>query len=216
MYQGNHSRYSVIVERRRVRKQKRTALIAALVMVGVLLVGGTVAWMTSSTNSVINTFKSGSISTEVDEEIDGGVKSNVSVKNTGSVEAYIRANIVVNWVDGGGNIIAEKPREGAGHDYTMTVKSASPATSTNWFVQGGYYYWPAAVAPDGSTGILIEVCELTEAGKTKAKANGYKFKVDVIASGIQTVPTSVVVNEWKVGVSNGVLVPNVSDAGTDA
>lgn len=203
MYQNDRSRYSAIAERRRARKQKRTAMLAALAMAGILLVGGTVAWMTSSTGTVVNTFLPGSITTEVKEDIGGGVKSNVAVKNTGSVNAYIRVTVVVNWVDAAGNVVADKPVLGT--DYEMSTNVGANA----WFVQDGYYYWPEAVAPGASTGILIESCKPTEAGLQK----GYDLKVDVIASGIQSVPTSVVAAEWGVGVSGETLVPNVSDSG---
>ena len=94
-----------------------------------------------------------------------------------SVKAYIRAAIVVNWMDNQGNVWATKPVEGK--DYEMVINETdwteSPADS------GIYYYNKEAVPAGESTEILI-----TSAKPLKdAPADGYYLSIEILAQGIQ-------------------------------
>lgn len=191
----NRERYSeraAIAERRR-RAQRRKAMVVALALAGVLAIGGTVAWITTSTDTVRNLFSSSKVTGEVTEEFDKAVKENVAVKNTGDIPVYVRAKLVVNWVSlDGGSISAETPVEG--QDYMLTLESA---TGWDTDTSDGFYYYTKPVQPGDSTGNLVG-----ENGcKPLTSKEGYQLKVDVIASVIQAEPTDAVEESWGVTVS---------------
>ena len=95
-------------KRARKRPLARPVLLAlSLVLVLGLSVGGTLAYLVTSTGPVTNTFTPGEVKTEIKEEFANDIKENVYVTNTGTVDAYIRAQIVINWVDKDGNMVAD-------------------------------------------------------------------------------------------------------------
>ena len=93
------------------RKPKRSVkpfLIAFCVCIlACAAVSGSLAWLTSTPEHVVNSFIPGVVTIQVDEKFDGSTKSNVRIKNTGDVPAYIRVALVPAWVDDEGNIAAK-------------------------------------------------------------------------------------------------------------
>ena len=169
---------------------KRSLVLVVSVLVLLLAVaGGTLAWLTAQ-DSVTNTFSPAHVTCTVEESFNGTEKSNVQIKNTSDIPAYIRAYIVVTWKDADDaddNVYGELPVEGT--DYTMEIP-----TNTDW-VQGsdGYYYYTRPVAVGDTTGTLISECKLTE---KVVKPVGYDLSVEIIAEAIQSVPTTTVVGVW--------------------
>lgn len=153
--------------------RRRRIMIIAAVLVLIVSAGSSVAFIMAKTGPLQNTFSPAEVSCRVDETFNGTSKSNVSIENTGDVNAYIRAEIVVTWQDGNGNVYGNKPASG---DYNMTLGSGWSQGSD------GYYYWPQAVAPDGNTGNLI-----TSASEISGKApTGYHLCIEVLGSAIQS------------------------------
>ena len=167
-------------------RSKRILLLAALVMILTAAIGGTIAYIVTSTTAVENTFTPAKVETEIKETFDGTVKTNVSVKNTGEVAAYIRAAIVVSWKTTTGETYAIAP---GADDYTITLNE------TDWVKIGDYWYCKAPVAVGANTAVLIDECKLKE-GVTPP--NGYYLSVDVITSAIQAEPTDAVTGAWGV------------------
>ena len=173
-----------------VRKNKKLVLLISVVAILILALtaGTTLAWLKSSSGPVVNTFEPARVTSQVEEKTDNGIKSEVKIKNTSNIDAYIRATVVINWVDKQGNVAAQKPV--AGKDYTIIFPE-----KTKWFTgPGGYYYFPTPVASKASTDVLIDKCT---AVADKAP-EGYSLSVEIIADAIQSVPTHVVVDSWKV------------------
>ena len=184
-----------------VRKNKKLVLLISVVAILILALtaGTTLAWLKSSSGPVVNTFEPAKVTSQVEETINGTVKEDVKIKNTSNIDAYIRATVVVNWVDDDGNIAAQKPV--AGTDYTISY-----ASDTGWWKgNDGYYYYSSPVAPwktanNGDlTGVLINSCQL-DAG-ANVPEGGYHLSVEIIADAIQSVPTKVVRDNWHVAVS---------------
>lgn len=134
MYNGSH----VSPRKKSGRSRRPLLLLASLVLLLALAVGGTVAWLNSSSGPVTNTMTPGQVPITITETFENGFKSEVSVTNTGNIDAYIRVAIVANAVDENGNIIA-----GTAPSYTVNEKK--------WQLLDGYYYYKGAVAPDGKT-----------------------------------------------------------------
>jgi len=177
----------------------RTALVA-LVLIFCCTVGGTLAWLATSTEDVVNTFTPGEVDSEVHEEFEGSTKKNVQIENTGNVDAYIRAAIVVNWVAADGTIYGEAPVRDT--DYTLE-------TDRYWLQDAdGYYYYPDKVGAKQLTAeehYLIKSCT---PGADKAP-DGCNLQVTILADAIQADGVSngkpVVETVWPVTVKDGAL-----------
>lgn len=189
---------------KRVLKTNRKAPVA-LVAILVLLccaVAGTLAYLVTSTGPVTNTFTPASVTTEVEEEFNGTTRSNVRIKNTGNIDAYIRTAVIVNWADENGNVYGGAvPKEGK--DYSeLKLK-------TSW-VKGsdGYYYYTNPVAPEAFTTAMFEpITQQQDCADTN-----YKLQVTILADGIQSVPADAVKEAWGVTVdSSGQLTAGTSN-----
>lgn len=188
----NNGKYSSRNRQRRLKK-RQFLVIASLALLLVGMVGGSLAFLLSSTEAVNNTFTPAQVPPTIAETFNDNLKSNVTVINHGEVAAFIRAAVIVNWLDENGDI-AGNP-EGHTHELDLNL------TATGWFDGGdGYYYHKAPVAANGGeTEVLI-----TSAKPTAGKQ--YKLQVEIAAQTIQTVPTTVVEAKWPaVAVSGGNL-----------
>ena len=140
---------------------KRIALpLALILLITIGSVGGTLAYILDNTGTVENTFTPARVSCEVNE--------NLTVKSTSNVKAYLRAMVIVNWMDSNGNILGQTP------NYTAT-------TNSGWTLEDGIYYYKSPVDPN----------EVTTAAPAKVTCNeaapeaGYKLTVQVVAEAIQ-------------------------------
>lgn len=174
---------------------KRSLVLVVSVLALVLAVaGGTLAWLSANTTPVTNTFTPAQVSCTVEETFENNVKSNVKIKNTSNIDAYIRAYVVVTWKDAQGNVYGKLPVKNT--DYTMT------GPETGWEEKDGYYYYTSPVAANGGlTGVLISECKLNEG--VMPPADGYSLSVEIIAEAIQSQPDSAVQQAWGVTITNG-------------
>lgn len=161
--------------------KNRKVLLLSLAAILIVCVGTTIAYLMQQTDDVVNTFEPASVTCEVREEtFDGQVKENVTVANTGDIDAYIRADVVVTWQDQQGNVYGKKPV--AGEDYTITYNLSNEGWVYN--EADGFYYYKEKVghvAPDNVTDVLITECAPT----TDAAPAGYYLSVEILASAIQ-------------------------------
>lgn len=160
--------------------KKVLALIICATVLLVGTVGGTIAWLVAQTPVVKNTFTPAQVSCDVVEpewENGNSVKSNVQIKNTSNVDAYIRVTLVANWVNTKTNAVyAQQPV--ADTDYTLVLNTAA---NDGWFKVGNYYYCKTKIAADDMTPVLINSCSQIE-GKVP---EGYTLQLQVIAEAIQ-------------------------------
>lgn len=175
-------------------------LVVSLLLVMVLSIGGTLAWLTDKTESVVNTFTPGEVTTTVDEDLKGDVKNDVKIQNNvNSVDAYIRAMVVVTWQDDAGNVYGEAPVESK--DYSITWSGTNG--DGGWFKgDDGYYYHEAKVAPDSTTSVLFTNCKVETGANIP---DGYHLCVEVISSAIQAEPDTAVKDAWGITVVDGKL-----------
>ena len=178
------------------RTSKRpTGRLAAMALATVLLlaltIGGTVAWLTSKTSDITNTFTPSKVTCAVSEVFyeDTGVKSNVNVTNVGDTDAFIRVKLVTYRTNAEGKHIggvAEVPKFTPGD---------------GWVKYGDYYYYTKPVAPNAQPEkALIDNIQLTS-GYTDADG-GYQA-MDVMAEAIQSQPKVAVKDAWGAGFSIG-------------
>ena len=93
---------------------RKAALILSLCLIFALAVGTTLAYLKANTSPVTNTFKAATSEIKIEEKTDGGIKSEIYVKNEGTATSYVRVKLVCNWVDKDGNVTVGAPTvEGA-------------------------------------------------------------------------------------------------------
>lgn len=197
-YEGRHSGEGRRPARRKGRFNARlTAIVLATVALLALAIGGTVAWLNAKTDPVVNSFSYGKITTEIEEKFENNVKENVAAKNTGTADAFIRIKLVSYRTNGEGQRIG-----GAAPLQSFTL-------GKNWVKYGDYYYYTLPVAPNYSTGILVDRIELM----TYNDADGGYQSIDVMAEAIQSTPVQAVKDAWGDGFgidTNGnLIVPTV-------
>lgn len=167
--------------------KKLSAAAIAIILVVVMAIGGTVALLMDSTDSVTNKFAPASSGITIEEKVKENYKTEIAVKNTGDTGVYVRVSLVANYYGENGNITGGA----AVPDFTLN--------SDKWFVgNDGYYYYKQPVAAGDVTDNL-----LASESKMPLEDN---MQVTVLAQSIQASPTSVVYDKWGVTVnSDGTL-----------
>ncbi len=181
MYQGKRTARNSR-SRNSIWKMKVGTLALALVLL-LATVGGTLAWLATSTAPIENVFTPSTVTVEVEEDFDGTVKKNVTAKNTGDIDAYIRIKLVSYRVNEDGDRIGG------------TVVIPAFTLGAGWVESGDFYYYTKPVAPGktpaadliGDDGITFE---------PYTDADGGMPVIEVLAEAIQAVPADAVENAW--------------------
>ena len=164
----------------KLRKNLLIILVLLLVLAA-SLAGALFAYMYKQTEEVTNTFVPAQVACVVNEDFNGEEKSNITVTNTGNIDAYLRVRLVSYWVDDAGNI--------------MPVASVMPSFTLKdgWIELGNdTYCYTLPVAPNHSTAVLASGMTLGDDEK------GYKQVVEVFAEAIQAKPAGAVESAWTV------------------
>ena len=185
MYHGKYEARHL--QRRHKRRSKKTGMLfLSLLLVIGMVVGGTVAWLSTKSAPITNTFLPSKVACQVQEEFNSttGVKTNVNVENTGDIDAYIRVKLVSYRTNDAGQHIggtAELPEFNLGK---------------GWVEHGGYYYYTKPVKPNQKP-----EAALTKEMKLKVNcdgADGGHQAIDVMAEAIQSTPAKAVKEAWGV------------------
>lgn len=197
MYHGKYEAQHL--QHRRKRRSKKTGMLfLSLLLVIGMVVGGTVAWLSTKSAPITNTFLLSHVSCSVTEEFNGTTKSNVNVTNTGDIDAFIRVKLVTYRVNDeeqhiGG--IAKIP------DFTP---------GAGWVENGDYYYYTKPVAP-GTKPAAALISSIDLIG-SYTDADGGKQAIDVMAEAIQSVPEDAVQAAWgegfSIGTDGSLIVPS--------
>ena len=186
MYQDKHFSQG---GSRRYRGKKPALLIVALALILTVAVGGTVAYLTTKTDSKINTFTPSQVSCEVKENFDGEKKTNVNVTNTGDIDAYLRVKLVTYRVNDDGQHIGG----------TAAIPAFTPGDG--WVKYGDYYYYTYPVAP-GQQPETPLIDSLTLTGSYN-DADGGKQALEIMAEAIQSAPEEAAGQAWGVPITPG-------------
>lgn len=163
-------------------KKKSSSAVIALALIICLAVGGTVAFITTSTEPVENVFTPSSVTVDIEEEVIDNAKTSIMVKNTGNTEAYIRINLVTYMQDENGIPVAEQ------------APSLKFQLSDDWVKIGGYYYCKQPVAAGELTLEFLKSESKIELAENQV--------VYVLAEGIQSTPVDAVREAWNVNVDD--------------
>lgn len=188
MYHGKYEARHL--QRRRKRRSKKTGMLfLSLLLVATMMVGGTVAWLSTKSAPITNTFLPTKVTCKVTENFDGrtGVKSNVNVENTGDIDAYIRVKLV------------SYRTNDAGQHIGGTAEIPNFELGEGWVEHGGYYYYTKPVKPNQKPEADL-TNEMTLKGNCDGADGGHQA-IDVMAEAIQSVPENAVQAAWGEGFS---------------
>ncbi len=178
MKHGKHARKS------NLRWKRSFVLLTALTVLMLGVVGATISYLVTSTEPVTNTFEYAKVTCQVNESFSNGVKSDVKIQNTGNIDAYIRAAVIVTWKDASGNVYGQPvPADAYNIEYNRT----------DWTQKGDYWYCSTAIAANDSTPALIVTCSKTDKADPPA---GYDLSVEILADAIQSQPANAVTEAW--------------------
>ncbi len=136
-------------------------ILLSLLLVVVIAVGGTLAYLMATDSPLLNTFTLAEVETEIVEDGSTSADKSAVVKNTGKSPVYVRARVVVSGVD----------------PALLDVKY----NTSNWQNGGdGFYYYmsilPANPSTQSSTSALFTGVDVNIEPEVAPKVN---FSVDV-------------------------------------
>lgn len=166
-------------------------LIVSLVLITVLC-GTVLAYMFRQTDYKNNGFTPAQVSCLVMESFDGEQKTDIKIKNTGNIDAYLRVRFVSYWVDGAGKIVA-KPSP----NLSFPIAEGWIAGSNNT-----YYYKSSVSSGNETSSLLVNPIVLVE-------EDGCKQVIEVFAEAIQSKPRDAVTNSWGVTVDSSGKITSV-------
>ena len=158
--------------------KKRTLMIGSVILLVVLLIGGgTFAWFTYTTKPVVNNFQAGTLKYSVFECFDESKAKNVNpgdcfdkwvwFKNTGTKKMFIRVKVTPEFEGG-------LPVDGV-------VKFNIPSP---WKFKDGYFYYPYAILPGYCVQLLDKVC--FDGPNMTNEYQGKKFTLTIMSEAIQS------------------------------
>lgn len=161
-------------------------LCIAVLALALVTVGGTLALMAVSSNSVINSFTAASIDTEIKEEVGGEGTKQVSITNKGPSDAYVRARIMVSGVEKDQvKIVSEEPTNVDENKVYLVMPNNSNANgkwckekeSENDQYSDKFYYYLGVVKRDDPTENLLEKVVFGENLKNDEFLAGFNITV---------------------------------------
>lgn len=127
--------------------------LLSILLVAVVLVGGTLAYLLASDHSILNTFQLAKVTTEIDEEGSTDADKAAKVSNTGESAVYVRAKVVVSSEDVDPSLITVQDEQ-----YNTSNDPLDPeqANTPYWISdEDGFYYYNAILQPGISTEALF-------------------------------------------------------------
>ena len=188
----NQEKSSAVNAKRKRRRGKKIALLVlAFLLIASAAVSGSLAYLVADTKDVKNEFTPSEVTCEVTEKFENNVKSEVNVKNTSDIPAYIRVKLVTYRVNDEGDHIGG----------TAEIPDFIPGDG--WVANGGYYYYTSPVAAGQSPDKPL----IDESGialtDSYDDADGGKQVIEVMAEAIQSGPVHAVGESWGVTISEG-------------
>lgn len=166
--------------------KKYLVIIAAIILALALCTVSTLAYMFRETDETEAPLESAKVSCSVSERFENNKKSEISVKNTGNINAYIRVKLVPYWVDSEGNRV-----------YRSASVPSFTFDSNAWLADSANntYYYRLPLAPNSSTP------SLPTSDIVLAAEDGCYLVLDVVAEAIQAEPAASVTEAWSVNIS---------------
>lgn len=172
------------IKKNRTASTRMLVLAISLILILSCTIMGTLMFIVDKTDEVKNVFTPTNVSTEITENFEDNVKSNVNITNTGNIPVYVRVNLVTYRVSESGTKIGG----------TATIP---PFTlGEGWFKgNDGFYYYEEKV----QAGKSPENPLIGEPGITLVEyddVDGGKQVIEVMGEAIQADPATAVQEAW--------------------
>ena len=188
-------------------KHKRLFRLLIILILVVALATSVAAYMFRKSQTVANIFKPAVVTCKIHEGFDGEKKSEITVENTGNIDAYIRVRLVFHWEDSKGNPV--------GRDMDPPDFTCYTGASEDWIKDSNdayTYYYKLPIAPGAFTTDLLKtnivmnavVVEEDLLNGTIVKYDYYPV-VEVLAEAVQSLPEDAVKEAWGVTLTNGTI-----------
>lgn len=201
MYKPRHAvKKPRLLQRLRRARTGTAVFLLLLAVLATASVGGVWAYLIARSATVTNTFVPSKVEIEPEEEFDGTVKKNVTVRNTGDTDVYVRIRLVTYRVNEAG-----QPIGGA-----ASIPEFTPGSG--WVNYYGYYYYTKPVAP----GKAPDVPLIGGDGITLQKytdEDGGKQVIEVLGEAIQSDPAAAAGEAWGVAISESGVAPYPTPGG---
>ena len=170
----------------RLKKLSSLKKFFMICLILIIVVGSylTIAYLKNN-SSLNNQFVVASVDNSIEEDFDGIVKKDVSIKNTGDIDVYVRVKILPYFEGDEGNIIGYKPK--INDDYTIEY---SDNFVNDWFEKDGFYYYKNKLKSDTNTSTLFKQIKCSKIDTSKT------FTFDILSESIQASSASAVNEAW--------------------
>lgn len=169
----------------RLMRRKQILLICSIAVLVIGLVGGSIAYLLTKTDSVVNRFTPADSQVDINEDFDNVVKKNVNFTNKSDYPVFVRAKYVANWVMGEGD---------SKQVYPGTPEIDKDINTSDWVLKDdGYYYYNQVVAAEATTPNFINKIGYKD---DNAPPEGYHLEVNVIVETVQSDPLDAVNELW--------------------
>ena len=183
-----------------MNKKRLISLIVVLTLVATLI-PTVYAYMIHKSQTVANNFIPGKVTCDIEEKMVDSIKTEIKVKNTGNVDAYIRVRLVFHWEDSKGYPVARDMNPATVHCNDEWLEDEDEYT----------YYYIDRVAPGESTPNLLKDPFTMDAVKEVVNGVDYYYYpvMEVLAEAIQADgkidDNPAVTNAWGVTITDGVI-----------
>ena len=97
-----------------MKKKRMIQAVLSVLLIAVIAVGGTLAYLVASDNPVVNTFTFAKVDTDIDEPSGGnGAAKKPKIQNKGNTEVFVRAKVVVTTLEGSSQLLSRMPGNGS-------------------------------------------------------------------------------------------------------
>lgn len=129
-----------------MKKKRMIQVLLSVLLVALIVVGGTVAYLVASDRPVENSFAFIDVDTDIDEPDDGDpANKKPTVTNNGDSTVFVRAKVIVASAPGESNPVSES-------DMTINYNSDEDKDKGKWEKkEGGWYYYSRALNTGEST-----------------------------------------------------------------
>lgn len=157
--------------------KKRTVITVTILLISIMIAGGSMAWFTSNSSKAVNELQFGTIKVKILEEFNdiNGIdektyNKKVQIKNLGTKKAYVRVRLVPEWSEPSlpvSNVVLNLSANG---DWTARQSD-------------GYYYFKYYLTENDTTSLLLDSVTFSELGSEYKDAS---FTLKVVSEGVQT------------------------------
>ena len=129
-----------------MKKKRMIQVLLSVLLVALIVVGGTVAYLVASDRPVENSFAFIDVDTDIDEpDVGDPINKEPIVTNSGDSTVFVRAKVIVASAPGESNPVSES-------DMTINYNSDEDKDKGKWEKkEGGWYYYSRALNTGEST-----------------------------------------------------------------